>query len=1349
MRLTQLFIFICLLLSESLFSYNLRQISSKEGLSNSAILSLAQNRQGYILAGSCDGLNVLENQEIRILKPNEHADNTLSGNMIHDFLETNKGITWIRTNYGLNKMDEHYRIVAHYYSFLREYKMTYDPERTQENLILLQKDRKITYYLPDKDEFVEYPTTSYYYDHLYDAHIIDQQLWICDNNGIHCYQTEYNDNCLSLKAVETKSKKLSLQYASHEDSLFYLIDTQGALSLFDPKQQCLQFVCNLDSLIRIHGEIASIAHYNGDYFIAFTANGMVKLNRQHNYRHEPIDIHCGVFALLKDKNQPILWVATDGQGVYRYSEDQYAFHSVTFDQMPIPLSKPIRAIYTDREQNLWIGTKSDGIVQLDDYTPRKRLTTSNTRLWNNKNSDLQNNSVYAFAASNRNLFWIGHDGPGLAYYSYHDHRIHALSNLRQPTIRYVHAIHESNDTTLWLATLGQGVFKVTLDPQSKEPAIKEVKQLLYNKQQDYLNHFFCIYQESDSIIWFGNRGAGLVRMNTDTENYMFLYLQTEKISPVNDIFTIYQHQRKNLYIGTGNGLVELSSTLTKNQTFTNINQDFGSFNNTIHGILEDSRSTLWLSTNRGIIQYDPELQKPITYTNSAGLEIIEFSDGAYFKDPVQNILYFGGTNGFVTIGEGNVTDSASAYMPPVIFKEIRLHEKTFAINDLLEHATLTLKHHQNFFNITFSTLDYLYSDTYLYDYMLEGSNETWFRNGNSNKITFTNLSPGKYKLHIKYKSKNIDQSPVYTLPIVILPAWYQSKAAYVGYFILFIAIIIVGIGFLIKREQKRRKGLYEKMEKEKREAVYESKLRFFTNITHELCTPLTLIAGPCERILQYDKSDGFIKKYATLIQRNVYRMNELIQDLIEFRRIETENRRFTFEKLPISAIVQEICDSFNETASSKEITFTTEFVPDITWGCDKKALVTIVTNLISNAFKYTPTQGVITFSVTIELEMLCIRVKNTGKGIKHDEIDRIFDRYRILDNLEKQSLKGISAQNGLGLAICYNLVKLLQGEIKAESTPDIETIFTVKLPPQHVRTSDDTEKPFVPETLKAQTLSLPLSLPDAEQTIDKHKETLFIIDDDKEMAWFISELFNDKYNVVVLNDPTLLREKLTLLHPQLIISDIRMTPIDGIELTRHIKTDKQTAHIPVILLSANQAVDYKIKGIESGADLYLTKPFDVQYLKTTVDNLIKRNSSLKEYYESSRSSFEMTEGKMLHKEEKQFLDTLLDIIDKNLTNNISAQFLADEMGTSLRNFYRKLAAITDQTPLAFVKEYRLNAAVQMITKTNLSIDEIMYKSGFGNRSSFYKAFSAKYGCTPKKYREQQQEEVKKNRTKTD
>ena len=518
---------------------------------------------------------------------------------------------------------------------------------------------------------------------------------------------------------------------------------------------------------------------------------------------------------------------------------------------------------------------------------------------------------------------------------------------------------------------------------------------------------------------------------------------------------------------------------------------------------------------------------------------------------------------------------------------------------------------------------------------------------------------------------------------------------------------------------------------------YEGKLRFFTNITHEFCTPLTLIYGPCERILHHENSDVFIKKYAQIIKSNTERLNSLIQEVIDFRRMETGNQTCHIQELNISELSQEIIESFRELAEQNNILLQTDVSPNIIWRSDNSCFTKILNNLISNAFKYTPEKGTILISVKVINAKLEVKVYNTGKGISKENIPLIFNRYSVLDNIKENSIKGLSSRNGLGLAICHSMVELLQGIIKVESEVNQYAQFTVTLPQLEITENSSQKQEDVPKLIQKNSMNRQeLENATAGDKCAQPEATILIIDDNKELLWMLKDILSDEYAILTAENG---EEGLALLKqetPDLIITDIMMPKVDGITLTKQIKSNKHTVHIPLVILSAKNTTDEKIEGIESGADAYIPKPFNTQYLVTVIRQLIKKQRELEQYYNSSASAFDFGGGQLLQKEDKEYLQTARELINKNMDNTLfGPEELAAAMQTSSRNLYRKFKNLNQPSPKDFIKEQRMTYAAKLLLTTTLTIQEVMYKTAFTNRSHFYKEFAKRYNQTPREYRE--------------
>ena len=1345
----QVSLLICILccFPHLIHAYSLRQFSNKNGLSNSAILSLYQDHQGVIWIGSCDGLNIFDGTNIHVYNPVNPTKAPLSGNLINDIMETEKDVLWIQTNYGLDRLDTKLQTSKSFTEFKDK---NYMAKSRDNDLFIVKDDGYIYYYQPEKQLFQKLEIPQIAFGHVLST-IIDKNniLWVfTSNNDTRSYQIIKNKEEIALTPNNLFKHSEQLLWAFAEEDLVYFIDKTYSLYEYAFGNQQQYFIADLKAEVETRGEVSSIIKQQNDYYIGFKSSGLIVLkymsDQKIKYQMQDTEIHSGIFCLMKDKYQDIVWIGTDGQGVYMYFNDTFSITNTLLDTPVYQINNPVRTVYYDEEQTLWIGTKGGGILRIRNYSPETNAAVSFDRI-SISNSTLTDNTVYCFAPGSANRLWIGTEN-GLNYYSYQNKQLKAFTVIADgKKVKYVHSINELNDTTLWVSTVGEGIVKVILDKAGSSPSVKSATRIVLDDGRMASNYFFTSFQENDSILWFGNRGYGAYRLNVETEQLTpYRFDNVVNSQTANDIFAIYKNE-KGYWLGTSSGLLHF------NEDYSHYHDRADLFsNNTVHGILEDQQNNLWISTNQGLVRFNPKTNTGQTYDRENGLEVTEFSDGAFYKDSRTETLFFGGTNGFVTV-KPNAYIMAD-YMPQINLKGLSIFGKEYNIHDFLHDKKgkkiLQLDYSRNFFCIDFMAIDYINGNNYSYSYKLDEVSSQWIESGTSASAIFSNLAPGQYTLLVKYKNNmNGKECEPQKLLIQITPPWYLSNWAYILYFILIALFCILAVYRIVHQYRRKQHRMIEKLNREKKEEVYESKLRFFTNITHEFCTPLTLIYGPCEKILAYPQSDSYIRKYGKMIQQNTEKLNGLILELLEFRRLETGHKVLSIQRLSVSDKLRNIAESFCELAENKNLNYRLDIEPDIEWNTDISCFSKIVNNLISNAFKYTPEEGNITIGLKVENQLLTLNISNSGKGIAKENLAKIFDRYKILDSFE---MNGKNSRNGLGLAICKNMVTLLNGEINVSSIQNEITTFTVTLP-ELSPTAQEAETPQkVYATGPLNTNTEPMELEQTTVNFDTSKHTVMIIDDDPSMLWFVSEIFVDKYNVLSFNNAAEALASLELKQPDLIISDVMMPEIDGLSFAQKIKQNKLWSHIPLILLSALHHEDDQVKGIEAGAEVYVTKPFNVKYLEKVVYRLIKRESDLKEYYSSIFSSFKVENGNCIHKEDQEFLDKVIETIEKNITNpDLSVELLSSDLGYSTRQFYRKLKPITDKSPADIIKEYRLTMAERLLLTKNYTIEEIMDKTGFNNRGTFYKLFSQRFGMPPRQYREQQKDSVKKELTDMD
>ncbi len=578
----------------------------------------------------------------------------------------------------------------------------------------------------------------------------------------------------------------------------------------------------------------------------------------------------------------------------------------------------------------------------------------------------------------------------------------------------------------------------------------------------------------------------------------------------------------------------------------------------------------------------------------------------------------------------------------------------------------------------------------------------------------------------------------YTLPIHILPPWYLTTVALCTYLLLLFGLIYYFIRKIRKRLLRRQAIITRQIKEEQKEKLYKAKLNFFANITHEFCTPLTLINGVNSYISETAQQSRNPKlgKYAQILQENVKSLNELIHEILDFQQIEEKD--FTqpnIQQVPVSDLINKQCESFRPIAEQNGIDFivSTSEAPTY-WNTDYSSLKKIMRNLISNAFKYTDEKGKIEITVRTENGALQIAVYNSGKGIDEINLHKIFDRHQILGDIDCNNYTANTSQHGLGLYICYNLVRLLQGEITVESQKNVFTTFKVTLPPLEL----SPQSSALPKSESQESVAPSATQDDNQQATD-NRPLVLIIDDNRDIVWLIKDTLSDSY---LIQEAYSAEEGLLFMEqqkPNLIITDIMMPNMDGLELINRIKSDKFTKHIPIIVVSAKISEQDQAKGLDLGADLYLPKPFSPLVLLSSVNRLIANKQEMKQYYHSPESAYEQYGEQVIHQADKEFIDEITTILQENISQeNIRPEFIAEKLGINSRTLYRRFKKISPLTPSDFIKDYRLTYAAQLLITTNLSVQEIIYRVGISNKSYFYREFSEKYNMTPRQYRQQKE-----------
>lgn len=1342
-----------------------------------------QDSTGLMWFGTWDGLNVYNGRNFEVYKPGLRNPSSISNNVIRDIIEERKNRLWIATDQGINLFDATTRTFKRFLfdgsTRTTHREKSYLLARGRNNIILCSVyELGLSYYVPDKNEFVPLQIPGVNTFHI-KSMFFDKadNLWILQEKGelYKVYlQADQKGRVLikHAKKIETASSLQSLHYNGDNKMWLAGRNILYELDIHDPKPIAYSITGNAGIY---HEEIAAMTTYAGKLWIGHASAGLYQcsvdtLHRAIIYEKKPFASR-GVFSLLNG-SQDILWVGTDGQGIYKVYINRKKFIHYSSRQIPELANSPVRSFCETSPGVLYTGTKGNGLLCIT-KTALSRETRQNSVQVINARSGLNSNAVFSLYKDKSNRLWVGTDGVGIHMLHPGTGKVHHLLpdpvTHRGDEFGSVYAICQTSDSAIWLGTSGYGLVRLKIARRGAGYVISEYKRYTFEKERDQWlgsNIIYSIYSANDSIVWLGTRGGGLNRFNYVNETFR-VYRASDKLNSLgsNDILCITGDNTGGLWIGTSNGFSYASPKISRNGSivFKNYSEKDGLPNNTVHGIIADHNNHLWISTNNGISKFDTKTGVFLNYTEGDGLQNNEFSDGAYYISHFNGMVYFGGINGFNCFFPDAIKNSS--YRPPIHLSNFKLYNSNemlyrFAAgkNGQWENG-LELDYNQNFFSLDFVALDYINNEKCRYAYLLENFHKDWVNSGTSHTAVFTNVPPGHYNLKIRCTNGDMVWSDaVFTLPIHIKLPWWQTFPAYLGYFFVLTAMAY-GIYRLLKmRLQFNHTLLMERLNRKREEDIHEAKLRFFTNIAHEFCTPLTLIYGPCEKLLDYKFSDKHERKYLRIIKANAERMLSLIQQLMDFRKTETGNFRMNAEEIDIPEMIRYITDSFTEMAERNRQHFRILTDPLVQcWRSDRSSLEKILYNLLSNAFKYTPEGGQINFTTRMEGDNLYFLVSNTGRGIRKDEMGELFNRFRILDNFEARLSRGINVRTGLGLLLTKSLVTQLNGNLEVESEENGLTTFMVTLPQLETTvpavlkeetgkagnetTVKVTEEPGIEEEPVSDNINI-LIVNDQGHSGDGGKPVILVVDDEKGIRDFLFDTLSPGYIVTMAEDGKKALDKIKEKLPDLIICDVLMPEMTGIEFTKEIKTNLLTSHIPVILLTGKRSVEDQISGISVGADVYLPKPFYPRHLRAIIERLLENRRTLKTYFNSSLADMDYYNGNLVGSEDQEFILKITRFTEQNIDQeNLNAALICKELGIGRMQLYRKIKELTGQSPAEFIRNLRLKFAARQIITSSKTIQEIMYESGFNNKAYFFREFGKMFKMSPGEYRNVQHKSI--------
>ncbi|MCF8379796.1 MAG: response regulator [Bacteroidales bacterium] len=1348
-----------------------RNYKIEDGLSQSSVFAITQDGDGFMWFGTRNGLNRFDSRRFKVYRNIKGDSTSLASNEINCLTIDKKNRLWVGTRLGLHLYD---RISD---SFIR-ISLT-QPDKVYSNLesirgllsdannrlwvlsgtrvFISQKENPLLFDLVEIPNPNKSGTRKSVMRNIFEDS--SGNIWISNNN--HLYKVIHNQ----LGTIEYQMLEFPLEISTQnlrvnsiaeypEGKLWIGTESSGVI-LYDlnTKIQRQYLHSGNESNSLISNKIRSIVIDESGMIWFATVDGLSIFDPitqnftsiQSDPENELSLSSNSILSAYKD-NSGSIWLGTFYGGINFYSRFNFSHNYYKTQNDGSGLSeKIVSQIVEDRYHNLWIGTEGGGLNYYNKTSGRFEYFTTESK----RNSVSHKNIKCLLYDSDFNL-WIGTSGGGLDILDTKTNKMGYFQNnpKNEKSIGsdWIYSIMEDKENTVWLGTYGFG-----LDRYLKSTG--EFKH--YNKNDGdssiSSNSIRSMFLDSDGRAWFGTSN-GLCRYDSKHDKFInyFAHDYDSLSLSSDDIYCIQEDKNNRIWIGTyGGGLNYFEE---ESEHFYSYTVADGLPGNIIYGILEDNNGFLWISTNNGLTRFDPKENVFRNFDSKDGLPGDEYNYNSYYKT-TSGELFFGGKNGLISFDPNQI--SINNFKPNLVLTGLRLFNKKVEIGDdsnlLSQNISSTdevvLKYNQNIITIEFSCLNFVNPLKNNFAHKLEGLDEDW-NFTSSSEATYMNLPSGKYTLLVKGSNNdNIWNDNPARMKIVVMPPYWSSWWAYLIY-----SLFISGALFLIFSFQRSRSNLNHKLELERLELdrqneLHQLKLKYFTNISHEIRTPLTLILTPLENLLANYKNDSTLYKRLLGIKNNADRLLRLVNQIMDFRKQETGKLKLGFAEGNIVKFIREIKLAFFEEIKQKNLTCNFDSVGEIilVWY-DRDEMEKVFFNILSNAVKFTNRGGTITIKSSVisrnsekdAPDFVEIKISNTGKGIPSEKVDLIFDRFYQVD---KQGLTEYGT--GIGLALSKGIVELHSGKISVESSVGKDdtsgfTCFTIILPPgkDHIQADHIIENFKNSEAIELYEL---LNEKDSEnqevnqEIKNKVLPNILLVEDNAEIRKLISDSLKSDFQISEAENGKIGWEIAIESIPDLIISDVVMPEMDGLELCENLKSDNRTSHIPVILLTARTSIINKLQGLKTGADDYLTKPFNIQVLLLRINNLIESRRILREKYSRTKNitpeSFEHSSSF-----EDGFLNKAAEIIDQQMMNSdFSVNKLAGELGMSQSVFYRKLKALTDLSPNEFMKNIRLNKAAGILLRENLNVAEVGYRVGFNDPKYFSRSFKSQFGYTPSEY----------------
>ncbi|TCK56050.1 two component regulator with propeller domain [Flavobacterium sp. 90] len=1302
-----------------------------DGLSNNSVTTIFQDSDGYLWFGTYDGLNRYDGYNFKVYRNRINDKNSLSFNTIYDIEGDSRNNIWVGGSNGIciyNKTNATFRSVEY---------------------VISNKKPK---YLKD----IIHQTSA----------ISNNMVLVASQNlGLISFENgSFVGKHIPLKAKENKSNidnydAIAIQDDKKKGHSWIYVRNVGVCS-FDYKSKTLKVVYPLSIEVK-----AMKLTFDGNLWLG-TDEGLFLFNTQSGLLSENYFTNkCSVTDILTDKKKEV-WITTDGCGIYKVTgTNKKAITSNTVKDNNLVKSNSVWSLYEDKSGNKWFGTLRGGISMLSNTPKYFKSIRYNA-------NDPAENFILSFCEDEKNNLWVGTDGAGLKYWNRKNNTYSNYSN--KLLSNFITSIIRDNNNEIWLSTWAGGVNKINpknntvthyscYNPFTKQTekniwfvykdakaniwasATNEGSLYLFNKAKNNFELFDksitnlqCLIQTSEGKLWGGNY-TSLFSIEKATK-------KIHKINIGNPVRCIHEDKDKNLWLGTQEGGLLLFDR--KTNTFKRLTTDDGLPSNTILRLLEDKEGNLWMSTYNGICRFDKKQKTFRNFSVNDGLQSNQFSFNAGIKLSTGEFL-FGGINGFnIFFPEAikGYNQQNNLLLSDFYVNNQPIEEsKTDLISewDSNKIKEVSLPYDQTTLSLEFVALDYNNADKINYAYFLEGWDEQWNFVGQARKANYSRLPEGKYTFKVKTTNFKGGWNKEESLIIInVLPPWYRTWWAYMLYLLAGIASIFAYLEYHKNKEKLKYKVKIAELESKKEKEIAEKQSSMFTYISHEFRTPLSLIINPLKKAVQKESvQNGSSGSDLAIAHRNARRLLSLVDQLLLFRKAENDADSLRLSTINVNNLCNEVYQCFVNQAKEKNIQYNFN-IPDheIEIIGDYEKIEISLFNLMSNAFKYTPINGTINLNLDENDREVILEIADNGDGIDKKDIDVIFEKFKQIN-----SKVSVGTGFGIGLYIVKYFVDKHKGSVSCTSELGKGSVFKLTFLKGNSHFEDveiTTEIPqrsqlfnelIVDEIEENNSFSnTSVSENDFQRIMLTDKRTVLIIDDNAEIRAYLIKLFSENY-IVYSAENGEEGLKLTKKHmPDLVISDITMEEMDGLELCRKIKENPALSHIPVILLTASKNPETHLQGISDGADDYITKPFDDDILVARVESLLRNRSNLRTYFLDSITLKENTQKVPV--EYQEILKKCIDIVEANIhKRDFTIKNFALEMGMSHRTLYTKIKIISGQTLNAFIRSVRIRRAAMLMLTEDINITQASAEVGFEDPKYFRQQFVKLFGMTPSEY----------------